>query len=741
MSIKKIGQDFVESTNTDSSLIIGTSSSNKGTDIIGTDSVVLTVVSPSDTYDNRWAAVAWSPELGMFAAIAIQCAPLNAVMTSYDGLEWTIRTSPYIGNDGNPATITWSPYLNLFLMTGGKYDDTVMTSSDGIDWTEHTYNKVGISVDTICWSPELSKFVVLGDKYAADSFDGLEWNDNGAIAPNGTRFTSIAWAPALNLFAAVTYSGNVYTSYNGIIWTIRTTAAYNNWESIVWAPELTLFVAVSSSGIGNQVMTSYNGVIWNIQTTPADNYWTSIAWAPGPGLFAAVASTGDQIMVSTNGVLWTLQLSAPGNWRSIAWSPTLDMFVAVGDGGINNAIAFSPVKNFIKRANMNIKAKDATFYGNFKVGTNTITTTTYGTVGIGSTLPSQKLDVAGNIKAVGATFTGTVSMPDTSLVLFNNIPLSTILSTITGNETAVSLNSCSRSGNTYTVTTDNSTGLMGVQVTLISSGPTIYDNPQFLNSNILPTNYATSQYVVSSSSISTNVTQAYIAFSENVVSTSDRTSTFNMYNTASTTLQQSWDGGGYFTIHIARPLWIQLKYPVKQTIYSYRMRVAGVPGNTTNIINVPVEWELQGSDDDTTFITVQTDNACANPGTASTTNPFTWVHNEFKDFTVQNPATYLIWRIRILRGFGLPGATSGQGQIIIKDIVFRTADETPLTYLTNVGATSASQFKFSVVDVFHGLAEPTSVICNVQLTKNRSIVNSGLYLFDSVTGTVTPQSI
>src|SRR3990172_2689119 len=41
---------------------------------------------------------------------------------------------------------------------------------------------------------------------------------------------------------------------SGINWTIRTSAADNNWRSVCWSPELGLFAAVAISGTGNRVM-------------------------------------------------------------------------------------------------------------------------------------------------------------------------------------------------------------------------------------------------------------------------------------------------------------------------------------------------------------------------------------------------------------------------------------------------------------------------------------------------------
>jgi len=59
----------------------------------------------------------------------------------------------------------------------------------------------------------------------------------------------------------VAYSGTgdrVMTSPDGIVWTIRTSAADNQWRSVTYGTPggSPLFVAVANSGMGNRVMTS-----------------------------------------------------------------------------------------------------------------------------------------------------------------------------------------------------------------------------------------------------------------------------------------------------------------------------------------------------------------------------------------------------------------------------------------------------------------------------------------------------
>jgi len=87
------------------------------------------------------------------------------------------------------------------------------------------------------------------------------------------------------------------TSPDGITWTIRTSAADNNWYGVTYGNGL--FVAVADTGVGNRVMTSPDGITWTIRTSAADNNWYSVTY--GNGLFVAVAYSGVGNRVMTSG--------------------------------------------------------------------------------------------------------------------------------------------------------------------------------------------------------------------------------------------------------------------------------------------------------------------------------------------------------------------------------------------------------------------------------------------------------
>jgi hypothetical protein len=65
----------------------------------------------SSAVDNQWRSVCWSPEAGLFVAVAVTGTG-NRVMTSPDGINWTARSSAV---DNQWYSVCWSPEAGLFV--------------------------------------------------------------------------------------------------------------------------------------------------------------------------------------------------------------------------------------------------------------------------------------------------------------------------------------------------------------------------------------------------------------------------------------------------------------------------------------------------------------------------------------------------------------------------------------------------------------------------------------------------
>ena len=121
-------------------------------------------------------------------------------------------------------------------------------------------------------------------------------------------------------------------------WTIRASAADNNWLAITWGNDL--FVAVSTDGTGNRVMTSDDGITWTSRVS-VDKQWTGITY--GNGLFVAVAqgAAAAGVMTSPDGITWTGRVTPTGyDWHAVAYGNGL--FVAVAYTGADQRVMTSP---------------------------------------------------------------------------------------------------------------------------------------------------------------------------------------------------------------------------------------------------------------------------------------------------------------------------------------------------------------------------------------------------------------
>lgn len=334
----------------------------------------------------NWVNGAYSPDLERIVAIAYGGASGYRVMTSDDfGASWTSRATPA---DLNYTGICWADALGLFVVVAESTPDNVtnkqvITSPDGITWTLQTtpiaYQEsvpTGGDVATTPYTtptgyiytalqtsysdgaaPNFSIAApAVGNYYRIDQvycrlkaeYSGVTASmkmtvqfDDGAETTvaewtnNTTAYVSkvkdLALESGVNQTVTIkTYMKTSNGSYKAIATDIgckitetsQTGASvayyYNQWRSVTWAREVGLLVAVAQTGYNNSAMYSTDGVSWFLVTTPADNGWTSVAYADNLNEFVAVgkAGTGNRSMISAN--YGSLTNVAPNAWIQVS---------------------------------------------------------------------------------------------------------------------------------------------------------------------------------------------------------------------------------------------------------------------------------------------------------------------------------------------------------------------------------------------------------------------------------------
>ena len=210
-------------------------------------------------------AIVWSSQLGIF--VALMYTSWLRILTSTDGSNWTERplpTSPQNLMNSNLEALCWSPELGLFVAvaTDGV---RAISSKNGIIWSSCNVPASCVDVQWvgITWSGQLGIFVSVaraggpaGSPRIMTSYDGINWTARGL---NNEKWLDVCWSAELELFVIVTdndsISSRIKTSRDGINWTLASSGPpliSNYLNRVIWCPELGIFLA---NGSGNFIIT------------------------------------------------------------------------------------------------------------------------------------------------------------------------------------------------------------------------------------------------------------------------------------------------------------------------------------------------------------------------------------------------------------------------------------------------------------------------------------------------------
>lgn len=213
----------------------------------------------------RWSSICYSPELELFVAVSDVTGNNQQVLSSPDGINWTIRLSP--STTVSWQDVTWSPELELFCAVGAQSGGTqkIMTSEDGFAWTARTEAGPAVN-DFACieWSSALGLFVAAGNKLNT-SPDGINWTNRTITS----EFIDLAWSPELGLFCGAVFIGaSLARSTDGINWTFYNPFPGQAAASIVWCDKPKIFVAMVYSGNKFNIAYSKDAINWKLLKMP-----------------------------------------------------------------------------------------------------------------------------------------------------------------------------------------------------------------------------------------------------------------------------------------------------------------------------------------------------------------------------------------------------------------------------------------------------------------------------------------
>jgi hypothetical protein len=238
--------------------------------------------------DNVWEGVAYSPTLQRLAAVGSSGVG-NRVMTSDDGgLTWTIRASP---QDSSWTAVVWVPGFATFVAIAWAGVNRVMTSPDGIAWTLRVATSASAWFDLAVNADGSRVIAVRNDGATLMHSDdgGATW---AAVAINNRQWQAVEWSAALGLWVVVGGSGagdRVMTSPTGLVgtWTMRANPNDFDWRCLAVGAAGRL-VAMSSTGLVRRIMTSPDGIVWTARVSPGDLAWRGLAYSSDLDAYVAL---------------------------------------------------------------------------------------------------------------------------------------------------------------------------------------------------------------------------------------------------------------------------------------------------------------------------------------------------------------------------------------------------------------------------------------------------------------------
>jgi alpha-tubulin suppressor-like RCC1 family protein len=300
---------------------------------------------------NYWSSITRGNNL--FVAVSITGTG-NRVMTSSDGITWTSRTTPA---DNNWTSVTWGNNLFVAVASTGIISNRVMTSPDGITWTARTaaFNYNWISV---IWASQLNMFIAANNSSSENrimtSTDGINWISQTTTGAN-IGYSCLCNSPDLNIIVGgangsgignLYYYNKISTSTNGTSWILRDTNYDLGWYDLLYVGELKKYFAISNASLlsatkyNKQLATSINGIDWTYSyiDSNVNSYFKKICWSPQLNLLIVLhgSTTASTVLYkSTNGIAWTSVTIPSGIWTDVKWISSFNKFIAVSSGGTN----------------------------------------------------------------------------------------------------------------------------------------------------------------------------------------------------------------------------------------------------------------------------------------------------------------------------------------------------------------------------------------------------------------------
>ena len=315
--------------------------------IFSSDGVNWTPAANDPFSPNPKNGVAWNGRYWVVVGNGITST--QAIATSPDGLNWTLRSSPFdyiVGrNPGIVNTIAWN---GTVWAAGGEFAQgpvgdplptSIAISTDGITWSQGS-NVPPVTITSIAWNGiKWLAFTPASNQVITSMMaNGSVWGT--MLLTGATGLSSVTWNGSLWLVAGTSSSGAILaTSPDGETWTYRTTSlstqgkfiasrrvlpfTYNLSADTLYANALTISTINGlpySSGGGGSTSTISTFATLNTSSLQVSTINGLPYIAPTLSENFTVAAIEYSLYYSYNGITWSRSSGLNEEYRTIIWN-------------------------------------------------------------------------------------------------------------------------------------------------------------------------------------------------------------------------------------------------------------------------------------------------------------------------------------------------------------------------------------------------------------------------------------